>query len=88
MTDVDESAVARDPQRPDDDRPDELRAAAQTDAKNDRPNEPLGGIVPSADEVDQAEQPFEAPGEEYRSREQIEDLRLSEGPGPEPHRNR
>jgi hypothetical protein len=61
-----------------------LRAPEQTDAKNDRPNEPLDHGLPSVNEPDEADGAMEEPGEAFRSREEIEALRVSEGPGPGP----
>jgi hypothetical protein len=65
---------------------DELSAPQENDAKNDRPNEPLAHGPGSSEEPDEADGAMESPAEAFRSREEIEALRLSEGPGPEPHR--
>lgn len=67
---------------------DELRAPHETDAKDERPNEPLDHGLPSVDEPDEADGPMEEATSSYRSAEEIDALRRSEGPSPEPPRQR
>jgi hypothetical protein len=62
------------------DDPGRPRAMDGTKAKDDRANEPPPIVSASADEPDEADGAMETPADVYRSREEIEALRLSEGP--------
>ncbi len=64
---------------------DSAHTTSRSDEKNDRLHERPRVDPGSADELDEADGAMEAPTDAFRSREEIEKLRIDEGPGPEPH---
>jgi hypothetical protein len=61
-----------------------LRPPRSSDTNTHQPTEPLDHGLPSVNERDEADGTMEEPADAFRSREEIEQLRIDEGPGPDP----